>query len=187
MWSGPRGARWRDPWSAPRNGSSGRRRSRAELLEVDRTLLDEGIPAFHRLLGLVVDGERGVGELRHGGALLGVDVERLLGERQRGRALLEQLGAPLLHLGAKLLEGNDLVHEPHLERFLSRILAAEVPDLPRFLLADDAGEEAGAVARVDAGHARARLPEDGVVRRDGERSEERRVGKECRSRWSPYH
>ena len=23
--------------------------------------------------------------------------------------------------------------------------------------------------------------------RDGDRSEERRVGKECRSRWSPYH
>ena len=23
--------------------------------------------------------------------------------------------------------------------------------------------------------------------RDSERSEERRVGKECRSRWSPYH
>src|SRR3712207_8511585 len=26
-----------------------------------------------------------------------------------------------------------------------------------------------------------------VVRVDPERSEERRVGKECRSRWSPYH
>ena len=26
-----------------------------------------------------------------------------------------------------------------------------------------------------------------IVERDGERSEERRVGKECRSRWSPYH
>src|SRR2546426_4606810 len=26
-----------------------------------------------------------------------------------------------------------------------------------------------------------------VVERDPERSEERRVGKECRSRWSPYH
>ena len=25
------------------------------------------------------------------------------------------------------------------------------------------------------------------VRPDGGRSEERRVGKECRSRWSPYH
>ena len=25
------------------------------------------------------------------------------------------------------------------------------------------------------------------LKRDGKRSEERRVGKECRSRWSPYH
>ena len=28
--------------------------------------------------------------------------------------------------------------------------------------------------------------EDGAIVEDG-RSEERRVGKECRSRWSPYH
>ena len=27
----------------------------------------------------------------------------------------------------------------------------------------------------------------GVKRHDRNRSEERRVGKECRSRWSPYH
>ena len=27
----------------------------------------------------------------------------------------------------------------------------------------------------------------GVVGPNGARSEERRVGKECRSRWSPYH
>ena len=27
----------------------------------------------------------------------------------------------------------------------------------------------------------------GLVLADGNRSEERRVGKECRSRWSPYH
>ena len=26
-----------------------------------------------------------------------------------------------------------------------------------------------------------------IIIRDGKRSEERRVGKECRSRWSPYH
>ena len=26
-----------------------------------------------------------------------------------------------------------------------------------------------------------------VTKKDGLRSEERRVGKECRSRWSPYH
>ena len=27
----------------------------------------------------------------------------------------------------------------------------------------------------------------GVIGANGARSEERRVGKECRSRWSPYH
>src|SRR3989449_11133048 len=35
------------------------------------------------------------------------------------------------------------------------------------------------VGRRDAG--------DGLPRHDLRRSEERRVGKECRSRWSPYH
>ena len=29
--------------------------------------------------------------------------------------------------------------------------------------------------------------EFGIAYGDAERSEERRVGKECRSRWSPYH
>ena len=28
---------------------------------------------------------------------------------------------------------------------------------------------------------------DKIIERAGARSEERRVGKECRSRWSPYH
>ena len=30
-------------------------------------------------------------------------------------------------------------------------------------------------------------PRSGLTSRTGLRSEERRVGKECRSRWSPYH
>ena len=30
-------------------------------------------------------------------------------------------------------------------------------------------------------------PTDAVMANNDERSEERRVGKECRSRWSPYH
>ena len=45
-------------------------------------------------------------------------------------------------------------------------------------------DPAQAQARVDAGEPyviRQRIPEGGT------RSEERRVGKECRSRWSPYH
>src|SRR2546430_6752527 len=39
------------------------------------------------------------------------------------------------------------------------------------------------VAVVEIQHEAARLE----PRREKERSEERRVGKECRSRWSPYH
>ena len=36
--------------------------------------------------------------------------------------------------------------------------------------------------------ATARMRKDGeYVQKQAERSEERRVGKECRSRWSPYH
>ena len=33
----------------------------------------------------------------------------------------------------------------------------------------------------------AKQADGAVVVRSGDRSEERRVGKECRSRWSPYH
>src|SRR2546425_13319593 len=51
---------------------------------------------------------------------------------------------------------------------------------------------------LDQEHARAALRQalhvvrdalgaDVIVTRGDERSEERRVGKECRSRWSPYH
>src|SRR5215213_1983783 len=44
-------------------------------------------------------------------------------------------------------------------------------------------QEAGARASVQLGHGGSRARK--AV--SGERSEERRVGKECRSRWSPYH
>src|SRR3989440_7815303 len=49
-----------------------------------------------------------------------------------------------------------------------------------------------AAANPPAGTPIAGLPADvpdgpGVVKIDVGRSEERRVGKECRSRWSPYH
>ena len=32
-----------------------------------------------------------------------------------------------------------------------------------------------------------KLSRNVIVKADSSRSEERRVGKECRSRWSPYH
>src|SRR5713226_4509776 len=146
--------------------------SPAELLEVDGALLDERVPALHRLLGLVVEVEGGVGELRHPGTLLGVDVERLLGEGESRRALVEELPAPLLDLGPEVPEGHHLVDEPHGERLLRRVLAAEVPDLPRLLLAHQARQVARAVPGVHAAHPGARLAEDRVLRGDREVAED---------------
>src|SRR3712207_6879402 len=40
---------------------------------------------------------------------------------------------------------------------------------------------------ADVGHARLEHRDTPAVRPERVRSEERRVGKECRSRWSPYH
>src|SRR6266566_2848860 len=122
--------------------------SRSEFLEVDGPLLDERVATFHRLLGPIVERERRVRELRHAGSRLGIDVERLLGQRQRGRALVEELGTPLLHFGAEVRQRHDLVDEAHRERVLRRVLPAEIPDLARLLLADDASEEAGAVPGI---------------------------------------
>src|SRR5690349_23690024 len=55
----------------------------------------------------------------------------------------------------------------------------------------DAGDRANDSLRVDAPSLRAKVVGEGanlaITQRARIRSEERRVGKECRSRWSPYH
>src|SRR2546430_7888992 len=72
----------------------------------------------------------------------------------------------------------------HLVQNLADVGALEVRDPGRLasvtqttLSVDDTAEIAAALRR--------RFPQLASPRR--ERSEERRVGKECRSRWSPYH
>src|SRR5260221_14115051 len=65
----------------------------------------------------------------------------------------------------------------------------------KYRFADGAPGEIGLIAPVTqpfCGHcSRIRLTADGKLRTclfsKEDRSEERRVGKECRSRWSPYH
>ena len=57
-------------------------------------------------------------------------------------------------------------------------------------LARAAKEREIAIIEQEAAQAKAALTErelDSTVRKPSSRSEERRVGKECRSRWSPYH
>ena len=85
---------------------------RPEFSEVHRPLLHEGVAPLHGLFGLVVEVERGARELGHTRPLLGVGVERLLRDLERGRALREQLCAPRFDLGAQLLPGTTLFTSP---------------------------------------------------------------------------
>src|SRR2546425_11294181 len=55
---------------------------------------------------------------------------------------------------------------------------------PHDLTLDESEAPERPARRIEGG--RAAVGEDGPFRR-ARRSEERRVGKECRSRWSPYH
>ena len=56
-----------------------------------------------------------------------------------------------------------------------------MPDDERLTYLDTCG-----IARLKDGNGNASAQE-AYANRCSERSEERRVGKECRSRWSPYH
>src|SRR3989441_10469108 len=65
-----------------------------------------------------------------------------------------------------------------------------LPELYNALLIDHAGNGAPAirlVAEVQQHIGRNQVRAVAMSSTDGVRSEERRVGKECRSRWSPYH
>ena len=71
-------------------------------------------------------------------------VEARLQQAQRERRELQHLAAPAHGLLLQLLERDDRVHQPHLERLLRVVLAAEEPDLLRLLLAHHAAPAAPA-------------------------------------------
>ena len=63
----------------------------------------------------------------------------------------------------------------------------ELSDLKVKLLTMSSEAEDALAASVEALLTRDRDRAAQVIAGDAQRSEERRVGKECRSRWSPYH
>src|SRR2546429_5518811 len=93
---------------------------------------------------------------------------------------------PILQSNDGLLvtdEGGEMVKLPLLPPTTNRLLR----DPP--LTLDKSGNLQGTVSELRSGFPAAQLRERllNLPKAQRQRSEERRVGKECRSRWSPYH
>ena len=80
----------------------------------------------------------------------------------------QHLPAPADGLLLEPVERHDRVDEPHLQGFFGRVHPAEEPHLLGLLRSDEAGEDGGAEAAVEAADPGADLPELRVVCGDGE-------------------
>src|SRR3954468_23472641 len=127
--------RGREATSQSRSGP-GRLRSLWELAEVGSALLAVGVTALLRLFGCVEEEVGVVGELLDAGQAVLRSVEACLQEPQRERRQRARRAPPLPGLLPEPLERDDGVHEPHVERLLCVVLAAEEPDLLGLLGAD---------------------------------------------------
>src|SRR3954471_15257979 len=163
--------RGRDATSQSRSGLKASRALR-ELAEVGLALLAVGVATLLGLLGRVEEEVGVVRELLDAGEPVLGGVEARLEKPQREGGEGEHLAAPLHGLLLEVLERHHGVHEPHVERLLGVVLAAQEPDLLGLLRADEVGEETGAEAAVEAAHARAGLAEARVVGRDRQVADE---------------
>src|SRR3712207_2182317 len=93
------------------------------------------------------------------------------------RARVDAIEGGLKRAEAAQAEANQLLEQYRAQLAEARTEAARIRDEARA----DAEE-----IRADV-LAKAREESDRIIAAGRERSEERRVGKECRSRWSPYH
>src|SRR3954468_2376225 len=143
-----------------------------ELREVGLALGLVRLAAFLRLVAGVEEEVGVVRELLDAAEPVLLGVEAGLQEPEREGGELEHLPAPLHGLLLELVERHDGVDQAHVECLLSVVLAAEEPDLLRLLRADEAGEDARAVAAVEGADARAGLAEARVVGRDREVADE---------------
>src|SRR5207249_12019745 len=131
----------------------------AELREVGFPALQVGVSPLLGFFGHVVE-KRGVSrQLLDPGFAVELRVEGGLEAAQGERAHGQDFAAPAHGLLFEPLHRHHRVHEPHLERLLGIVLAAEKPDLARLLLADDPGQVRGAEATGQAAQPWARQAE----------------------------
>src|SRR5690348_1361120 len=151
-----------DPHTRPALGTLG------EPGEIGFAFLDVCVPAFLRLFAQVVEERRVTGQLLNARQAVIRCVEPGLEHAQREGAELEHAPAPRDGLFLEVGKRHDLVDQAHVERLPRVVLLTEEPDLASLLLADDPGQQAGAVAAVEAADAGSGLAEPRVVCGDGQ-------------------
>ena len=134
-----------------------------ELREVRLALLEVGVAPLLRLLAHVEEQVGVVGELLDPGEPVLVGVEAGFQQAQREGGEGEHLAAPAERLILELGERDDRVDQPHLERLLCVVLAAQEPDLLGLLRPDQPRQDARAEAAVERADLGAGLAEARVV------------------------
>src|SRR5579884_1147405 len=142
---------------------SRRSRPAREAREIGPALLKVRVTALLRLLAHVEEQVRVVSQLLDARQAILVGVEAGLEHAQREGGEGEHLAAPQDGLLLQTLERHHGVDQAHRERLLGVVLPAQEPDLPGLLGANQAREDAGAEAPVEAADAGADLAEAGVV------------------------
>ena len=112
-----------------------------------------------------------------GGEIAGYRVESILGRGGMGVVYLAEHLRLKRKVALKVLAPELSADERFRERFVRESELAASLDHPNVVTVHDAGEQDGLLY----------IAMRFVEGTDLKRSEERRVGKECRSRWSPYH
>src|SRR5712691_9999316 len=138
-----------------------------------RALLAEGAAALLGFLGAVIERHRLEAERAHAPELLGICIERALGDRQRRGAAFLELGAPAVDLLVEPLGRHHRVDQAHVEGFLRAVAPAQIPDFPRALLADQPRQIGGAEAGINRPDLGPDLPEHRLLGGDGQVAQRR--------------
>src|SRR5947208_11660216 len=134
-----------------------------EAGEVRRALLLVGVAALLGLRAFVEEQVRIVRQLLDAREAVLGGVETRLQQAQRERREREHPPTPLQRLRFQLLERDDGVHQPHLQRLVCGVLPAQEPHLLRLLRSHQARQQPRAESAVERAHARADLTKAGVV------------------------
>ena len=113
--------------------------------------------------------KRGIaGEIEQSHLTIAIGIEGGLEAAQRERRVREHFAAPLQGFFFQIGKWHHGVNESHIERLLSIVLTAEIPNLTGFFLTNDARQITGTESAIERANFGSRLAKTSVIGSDGE-------------------